>query len=112
MSHSAWIDPRIDRVTVSDVRTYLQDRGWRQQRSRPELLVFEGPDDDDGDPLVLVLPSSEKARDYRLRLEDLFGALSVIEDRPAADVLSDVLAGVSTNGVPQPHPDNASAQNP
>lgn len=100
MSHSAWIDPRIDRVSVDNVRAYLEDRGWRLQAfPGPELLVFEGPNDDDGKPILQVVPSSERFKDYRMRVENLIGALSVIEDRPAVDILTDMVASSSANGV-------------
>jgi hypothetical protein len=99
MNHSAWVDPRIDRVSVDNVRTYLLHHGWRlQPYPGPELLVFEGPADDDGEPIIQVLPSSERLRDYRMRVEDLIGAVSVIEDRPAADVLTDMLGSSLMNG--------------
>jgi hypothetical protein len=64
MNQSAWIDPRIDRVTVSDAQTYLLKKGWKLQPfPGPELLVFQGPNDDDGEPILQVLPSSERLRD-------------------------------------------------
>ncbi len=74
MNSSAWIDPRIDRVRVESMQAYLLNRGWRQQDfPGPELLVFEGPNDDDGQPIIQVLPSSERLRDYRMRVEELIG---------------------------------------
>jgi hypothetical protein len=103
MNRSPWVDPRIDRVRVADVRNYLLNRNWRlQPYPGPELLVFEGPKDDDGETIIQVLPASERLKDYRMRLENLIGALAVIEDRPAADVLTDMLASAATNGVPAP----------
>jgi hypothetical protein len=53
--------------------------------------VFEGPADDDGQPIVQVLPSSEQMRDFPQRVEELVAALSVLEDRPPSDILSDML---------------------
>jgi hypothetical protein len=72
----------------------------------PELLVFEGPLDDDGEQIIQVLPSSERAGDYRMRLESLIGALGIIEDRPAVAVLTDMLAASRSNGVAQPPTDD------
>ena len=92
MSHRAWVDPRVSLVRVAGVRSYLLSRGWRPQPyPRPELLVFEGPPDDDGQPIVQVLPSSEQMRDFSMRVEELIAALSILEDRPAPDILSDML---------------------
>ena len=99
MTSSVWVDPRIDRVSVDQVRTYLLAHGWHLQPfPGPELLVFSGPNDDEGEPIVQVLPSSERMRDYRMRLEGLIGALSVIENRSAGDILTDVLAHAHANG--------------
>jgi hypothetical protein len=94
MSHEVWVDPRIEQVRVQGVQAYLRSKGWElQPYPGPELLVFAGPIDDDGEPVVQVLPSSERMRDYRLRLEELIAALSVMEGRPAADILTDILQG-------------------
>ena len=101
MTISVWVDPRIDRVSVDQVRTYLSCHGWHLQPfPGPELLVFSGPTDDAGEPIIQVLPSSERLRDYRMRVEGLIGALSVIENRPAVDILTDILAPAPINGVP------------
>jgi len=103
MNNFGWIDLRVDRVSVDNVRTYLLSRGWRlQPYPGPELLVFEGPTDDDGEPILQVLPSSERLRDYRMRVVDLLGALSIIEDRPAVAILTDMLAMASGNGATEP----------
>lgn len=100
MSNSAWIDPRIDAVRVDGVRSYLLDHGWElQSYPGPELLVFGGFTDDDGQPVTQVVPSSEHLSDFRLRVEELITALSIMEDRPAAEVLRDILAaGETGNG--------------
>lgn len=93
MSHRVWINPRLSLVRAADVRSYLLGRGWRlQPHPGLELLVFEGPADDDGEPIVQVLPSSEQMRDFPLRVEELIAALSILEDRPAPDILSDILS--------------------
>jgi hypothetical protein len=92
MNNRVWVDPRLSLVHVVSVRSYLLGRGWRLQAyPRPELLVFEGPADDDGQPIVQVLPSSEQMRDFPLRIEELIAALSILEDRPASNILSDIL---------------------
>lgn len=92
MSHRVWIDPRLSLVRIVGIRSYLLAHGWRlQPYARPELLVFEGPADDDGQPIIQVLPSSEQMRDFPLRVEELIASLSILEDRPASAILSDIL---------------------
>jgi hypothetical protein len=114
MNNSGWVDPRIQRVRVSEIRSYLQAHGWRlQAHPGPRLLVFEGPVDDDGQRIVQVLPSSERLRDYLLRVEELIAALSVLEDRPAADILSDILtAPQKDTPLPSPEPNGARIEAP
>jgi len=98
---SRWVDPRIRSVRVADVKDYLLRHRWRLKLyPRPELLVFEGPLDDDGKPIVQVLPSSETYADYNQRLLELVTALAIIEDRHAVDVLNDILGQpAAANGV-------------
>jgi hypothetical protein len=98
MSNRVWIDPHLPLVRVASVRSYLLRRGWRLQRfPGPELLVFEGPADDDGQPIVQVLPSSEQMRDFPLRVEELITALSILEGRAAPNILSDILSEETAN---------------
>jgi hypothetical protein len=92
MSNLAWVDPRAQLVRVVGVQSYLLGRGWRPKPyPGPELLVFEGPLDDDGEPIIQVVPSSEQMLDFRLRVTELIEALSVLEDRPATEILTDIL---------------------
>jgi hypothetical protein len=101
MSNRTWLDPRVAQVRVGAVRSYLRQRGWTEQSyPGPELLVFGGPVDDDGEPVIQVVPSDETMLDYPMRIEELIGALSVLEDRPAADILTDLLMAAS--GPPNP----------
>ena len=100
MSSTGWVDPRIQLLRAITLRDYLLDRGWKLQAyPGPELMVFEGPKDDDGEPIVPVVPASEQLRDFRDRVEELLGALSVLEDRAARDILNDLLR---ENGKEQP----------
>lgn len=97
MNSNSWVDPRIDQVTVADVKQYLSLEGWvLRSDSGPDLLLFEGPPDDNGKPVLQVLPSSESKLDFRLRVEELIGALSILEDRPAQEVLDSVLKSGET----------------
>lgn len=53
MNAGAWVDPRVRSVRVAAVRSYLLGRGWKlRPYPGPELLVFEGPVDDDGQRIV------------------------------------------------------------
>ncbi len=92
MGMERWIDPRVGQVKPGDVMHYLLSRGWnRQSFPRREILVFEGPNDDMGKPIIQLLPASDKAPDYREALIRLITAVAIIEDRMAPAVLDDML---------------------
>jgi hypothetical protein len=109
MNRKGWVDPRIDQVHIEQVRDYMLAHGWQiQPDPRSELLIFEGPLADNGQPFVQYLPLSERLRSYRMRLEELIGALSILEDRPCIEILDDMLASASSNGpVESPRPNGA-----
>jgi len=78
-------------VTADNIQQYLTKNGWvLAPFKRPELLVFEGPMTDEGEPILQILPRSEKASDFDLRAQELISALGVIENRPGEDVLRDI----------------------
>jgi hypothetical protein len=82
MNQQSWVDPRIGRLRADDVKAYLLRQGWKlRDDSGPDLLLFEGPPDDDSVPILQVLPASERMRDFPLRVEELIGAVGVLEGR-------------------------------
>ena len=96
MTKKVRVTVEVDAPSPEQVRDYLLARGWQRQehpRGR-EVLVFSGPPDARGRPLVVLLPASEDADDYSLRLEEMFRGLSLSEGRPALDVVHDVKARV------------------
>lgn len=87
-----WIDPRVGQVKPADAVRYLLARGWKRQPfPRPGVLLFEGPRDDLGEPIIQMLPASEESADYRDSLIRIITALAIIEDRLAPAVLDDIL---------------------
>ena len=92
MNYERWVDPRIRLVRVADARAYLRSKGWQLKPfPRPQLLVFEGPANEDEQASTQVLPASESSADYQMRCVDLITNLSVLEDRHPVDILNDIL---------------------
>ena len=103
MNIHRWIDPRVGSVRVSQMCSYLLGRCWHLKAGpASDLLVFEGPPDDDGEPIIQVLPASERYSDYRQRLIELITSLSVIEDRSPLEVLNDILRQPPARGIAAP----------
>lgn len=87
-----WLDPRLRRVRVADIQTYLLRKGWKPvPPDRPYVLVFQEPTVSEQGPLYQFVPETEQRRDYVARIYELIAALSEIEDRYAGDVLTDIL---------------------
>lgn len=91
MSNAFPIHPLTHKIRVDDVRDYLIDRGWIVKPfDRSEVIVFEGPLDDEGNPIVQLVPSLDDAPGFLLRIQELIHALSVIEGRSAEQILRDI----------------------
>ena len=80
-------------ITLQDVTTYLGAKGWRRREAfpRPELIVFDGPEDDGGEAIQAVIPAGTAYKDFYVRLSELLGTLAVIENRSPDEIASDML---------------------
>lgn len=79
-------------VRVSDLRAYLRGKGWRVKPfPNPRVIYFEGPTDDQGRPIVQLVPASETLSDYSYRIQELIAALSRLEDRDESEIVRDIL---------------------
>jgi hypothetical protein len=78
-------------LSVRDVIPYLKQHGWQQiPHPNEHLLVFEGPLDDYGNPIQLVLPSRDDLGDTPLRLVEAVHLLADVENRLPEAVLGDI----------------------
>jgi hypothetical protein len=92
MNADLWVDPRVRQVAASGMESYLTAHGWKRvQHPRKQLMVFEGPLDDDGEPLILAIPSSERFKDFTGRIVRVIESLSIVEGRHPVEILNDIL---------------------
>jgi hypothetical protein len=83
-------------IRVADLRAYLVSKGWNAKPfKRSQVIYFEGPPDDDGRPLVLLVPASEQFRDYTLRIDEILNTLSILEKRPVAEIVRSLVTPTS-----------------
>jgi hypothetical protein len=94
MSASMLDERFLGAIRVTDVTSYLGEKGWRRRNEypRPALLVFDGPEDDAGEPIVVTIPASDRFQDFRPRLRELIRLLSQLEGRPPAEIAGDLVA--------------------
>ncbi len=104
-----WVDPRIETVSLADLRAYFARRGWKTVPSpNSGLLRFDAPAHDGVAPFFQMVPASEDFADFRQRVTELITTLSEIEDRHPVAVLTDILGTAEAgNGSRQPHPRRA-----
>jgi hypothetical protein len=85
-------------LSVHDVATYVTGHGWHQvPHSNQRLLIFQGPLDDCGNPIHLILPSQNDFGDSHLRLAEAVELLANIEERPSEAVLADIQNAVTAH---------------
>jgi hypothetical protein len=88
-----WVDPRILQVTSADAQRYLLRRGWKSlgpAESNVEMLLFDGPSEEEGNPLIGIPVRTEQGPEVQ-RLIEAVTEIARFEDRYAGDVLSDIL---------------------
>lgn len=51
-------DMFLEEIDINDILAYLRTTNWRPlEYSNTRLIVFEGPKDDNGKPIILSLPA-------------------------------------------------------
>lgn len=91
-----WIDHRVTQVRVAPAREYLLRHGWEPlDTADTAITLFAGPVADSGRRVTQVLPLSEQGDDYVEAIVRLITNLAILEDRPAVEVLEEML-GVTT----------------
>jgi hypothetical protein len=81
-------DSLLRTLNVEDVAAYLEFWGWvKVEHPNPKLFVFQGPKDDFGDPLELILPRHMNFLDSYARIADVVNFLSAFEEIPSREVV-------------------------
>jgi hypothetical protein len=88
------ISPKIVRdvgLSVTDVTNYLTQHGWQKITSQNDRLqVFQGINDDLGNPIILPLPINDNFIDTPLRLSEAVNLVAFVENRAPESVLIDL----------------------
>jgi hypothetical protein len=99
-----WVDPRVAKVRLADLRAYLLARGWKLKPfPRPEVILFEEPVARGKEPVVQLLPASEQVRDFRRGVIDAITSLSALENRHPVEVLDEILRHAADAQAPAPN---------
>lgn len=82
-------DPELVHLTLGNFIPYLKRNSWNQILSDP-FFVFQGVNDDDGNPIKIVLPKGDDRDDVLHRYADAINLLSVIENRSPYEIIKTI----------------------
>jgi hypothetical protein len=82
-------DPEILSLGIADITPYLKDTGWKLIKREP-YFVFEGKNDDDGNPIKIVLPTGKDLEDIHRRIAETISLLSATENRSPYEVIRSI----------------------
>jgi hypothetical protein len=85
-------DDRLLRSIPLDVLvTYLVANGWKRiEHANNKLLVFEGLDDDDAQPIKLILPRSTDYQDSYVRLAEAINLVAAIQEKSPSTLANEL----------------------
>ncbi len=82
----------LDSIGIEDVTAFIRRRGWKRiDYPSADLLVFQNGSDDNGAPIKLVLPSSNRYVDARRRIRTAVNLLAAIGNDSPDTVARDIL---------------------
>jgi hypothetical protein len=91
------IDPdnqQLRSITLDDVVSYLLASNWKNvDHLNDRLLVFEGPNDDNGEPIKLILPRTMAYQDSYIRLAEAINLVAAIQEKSAYKLVEEIACG-------------------
>jgi hypothetical protein len=88
------ISPQLLRqasLSVDDMAAYLVQHGWAKIANQNQrVMIFQGINDDFGNPIILTLPSNDSFGDALRRLSEAVNLVAFLEDRSPESVLVDL----------------------
>jgi hypothetical protein len=93
------ISPQLLReaqLSVNDMATYLTEHGWKQVPNQNQrVTIFQGINDDFGNPIVLTLPRNDSFGDALRRLSEAVNLVAFLENRSPESLMVDIRDRVS-----------------
>ena len=79
------------KLSVNDMATYLTQHGWNKVPNQNQrVMIFQGINDDFGNPIVLTLPRNDSFGDALRRLSEAVNLVAFLEDRSPKSVMVDL----------------------
>ncbi|NER96615.1 MAG: hypothetical protein F6J86_22685 [Symploca sp. SIO1B1] len=75
-------------IDIEAVINYVTSHGWKPSKNpSSHLLIFDGPLDNYGEPIRLVLPRNHNYTDVELRITEAIDLLANVEERDHEEIL-------------------------
>ncbi len=88
------ISPQLLReaqLSVNDMATYLTKHGWKKVPNQNQrVTIFQGINDDFGNPIILTLPRNDRFGDALRRLSEAVNLVAFLEDRSPESLLVEI----------------------
>jgi len=82
-------DPEISLLSIVDITPYLKNTGWVFIKRDP-YFVYEGKNDDDGNPIQIVISRGKDLEDIHHRIAETINLLSVLENRSPIEIIRSI----------------------
>jgi hypothetical protein len=84
-----YTDPELVHLALGNFIPYLKMNNWNQIVSDP-FFVFQGVNDDEGNPIKIVLPKGDDREDILRRYADAINLLSILENRSPYEIIETI----------------------
>lgn len=86
-------DVIVQSISIGNFRDLLMRSGWKHiDHANDKILLFEGPNDDEGKPLRLIIPRDHDLEDANTRLAEALNLFAVVHREPLDYVIERVSA--------------------
>lgn len=84
---------RITNLSIQGVESYLRTTGWTKVATptNPNALVYAGPLDIHGEPIIVVLPAHEDLTDANRRMNEVVRTVAKIEGKSPRHVAMEIV---------------------
>jgi hypothetical protein len=93
VNHIVASDPVLKSIPVSNFLVYLERMGWTTvNHPNDRIYLFQGPSDDEGQALQLIIPRDHNLEDANSRLAEAVSLLAVVHRVPLDYVIESIRA--------------------
>jgi hypothetical protein len=79
------------KLSVDDMATYLTEHGWEKVSNQNQrVTIFQGINDDFGNPIILTLPRNDGFDDALRRLSEAVNLVAFLENRDPESLMVDL----------------------